>query len=686
MGKAEIERLGMLLAQNHVLSSIDKQTLMVGNNWKKILNNKSKEELRTRTVAVIVGAGASTQANMPLGTTTIKNLKNQFRINEEAFEYVLRELESVYEYDRTTFETNLLALNRFRPNRLLDDIQKIYLHKYYPLFCYEILSHLLKHRFVDVIINFNFDEFLDQSIEDELGIGEYYKIISDGDCPEHLLYKDPTSTDNEKPDLPIYIKPHGTASHKSTLRFTRADYFRLPTDIKNLLKNLLIKPNIPLVLISIGFNMQSFEFNEIIRKPPAKSEIFYINLCEPFIKSPLENYKKNLIEVSEQKGKNDLDAVIKKLWESTSNTFTKNYKPRSIDRHNILKSVFKKYENFDQDPSPKKHFNINYFLNRTIIEFLIYAAKSKGLINLSHAATSRCGTYYDLYQRKMGNSTKTKSFIEILDNFDFSETEYGFELFQLKDTSGSEKSDAQTNLIVGPKHFEAWIKHIMPLIHEISRKVSPKTEMDAETKKELFTSFYNLYGPEETEIRVSKNNLYNKIFVSPVPLQTKTSLKYKTLSLFKENWNQLLIVAETGQWLLMDSEIVRLVELRNQELQKSGGQAGLYLIVADKSFETRLKNEFSFCDFHYSNLNWWEHNRHFTIALDAGRPLSCIYFSRRLRSQNVTPLYLGSKDAQKVLGIFCMYLEKTKNNNVRIVDYSKINDAKLYINGLFKSK
>ena len=41
--------------------------------------------------------------------------------------------------------------------------------RYYPGLAYEILAHLMKHGFIDAIINFNFDEVLDQAIEDELG-------------------------------------------------------------------------------------------------------------------------------------------------------------------------------------------------------------------------------------------------------------------------------------------------------------------------------------------------------------------------------------------------------------------------------------------------------------------------------------------------------------------------------------
>ena len=112
---------------------------------------------------------------------------------------------------------------------------------------------------VDAIINFNFDETLDQAIEDEIGPGHYYRVVSDSDCRQPL-------TDLSQPKgylrLPLYIKPHGTASSKSSLRFRRGDYFLLPPDLKDLLAALI--GGLPLRVLVIGHAMNSFEFNDIL--------------------------------------------------------------------------------------------------------------------------------------------------------------------------------------------------------------------------------------------------------------------------------------------------------------------------------------------------------------------------------------------------------------------------------------
>lgn len=498
----EIKQLGRVLSINHLLSSFELETLNRENICESIFK-KEINEIKKKTVLAVVGAGASSHANMPLGKDAIGILKSKFRINPEALQYTLDELESVYRFDSTTFETNLLAFSKYRSNNLLDELNAMYCHRYFPIFCYEILAHLLKHRFIDVIINFNFDEFLDQSIDDEVGIDEYYKIISDGDCPEHLLSNDFSENYEEKPDLPVYIKPHGTASHKSTLRFTREDYFKMPIDIRTLLDNLLIKPNLPLVLICIGFDMQSFEFNHIIKSPPKGSEIYYINKNKPKPEPKLDKYKEYYVEVDK---KNDLNSIIKSLWSEISGLFKQNYKPRSIDRHLILSSIFKDY---DTDTPRKKHLKRKYFLNRTKIELLLAAAKSKGLINMNEVAGDRCGKYYDLYQKEVIHTKKAKAFVDIFKEFNFVEAEYGFELFRLKTEMKDNNKFDTDKIIIGKKEFDRWINEIGHLLQDIFDEQNPKLLAEKGLVKNISNYFINLYNPEDTEIRICKNTIYH---------------------------------------------------------------------------------------------------------------------------------------------------------------------------------
>ena len=61
---------------------------------------------------------------------------------------------------------------------------------------------------------------------------------------------------------PLYVKPHGTASHKSSMRFTRGDYFLLPENMRQLLLECLTRTDVTMIVI--GFGMQSEEFSRLI--------------------------------------------------------------------------------------------------------------------------------------------------------------------------------------------------------------------------------------------------------------------------------------------------------------------------------------------------------------------------------------------------------------------------------------
>ncbi|WP_422006844.1 SIR2 family protein [Roseivirga pacifica] len=187
------------------------------------------------------------------------------------------------QYDPNTkidFETTLSILAKIFPlSDIREAVKKLYNKRHGPTLFYHLVAHLFKHRFIDVIINFNFDELLDEILEEELSQNGYDRILSDGDCqPKEKLVKD------GRLRRPLYIKPHGTASHKSTLRFTKEHYHELPIDMRNILKDLLATEDENdkteevtkrINLITVGFELASIEFNEIISETLSKdSHIF----------------------------------------------------------------------------------------------------------------------------------------------------------------------------------------------------------------------------------------------------------------------------------------------------------------------------------------------------------------------------------------------------------------------------
>jgi hypothetical protein len=132
------------------------------------------------------------------------------------------------------------------------------------LFC-EVSAHLFKHRYIDVIINLNFDEMLDNSIDDDLGNSTIHTIINDLESkPFHNI------VDTKRLRVPIYLKPHGSFRSKSSMKITSEDYALSPDGIKNTLscifsgdtesKNAIKRFNI----ILAGYSLNDIDVQKIL--------------------------------------------------------------------------------------------------------------------------------------------------------------------------------------------------------------------------------------------------------------------------------------------------------------------------------------------------------------------------------------------------------------------------------------
>lgn len=362
---------------------------------------------------------------------------------------------------RIDFETSLnIFSNLFDISTVRDLIRNLYDYRHGPTISYQIIAHLFKNRFIDVIVNFNFDEFLDQAIRDELDESCYDYVVSDGDCRE-LDYLDTYG----KIRQPLYIKPHGTANHKSSLRFTKNHYHDLPVDMRKLLEA-LFSGKAPLNsgykdkvinLITIGFEMESLELNEILSsKLPKYSKVFswYYHAEKAKEKDIIEKRDNRVLKLDKlfncinNKGKiekveriiikpigheffrepingflgkidkcfSPLDNAIIKLYELIKNKFNEPFKPSNIDHHLIIGKIFgsrdfiqflkpyncssnhKDNHNKPEYPYPDLYFNSSkYYKDRFIIETIIHAGKNNGFLEIPVMMKGIIGYYYNLY-------------------------------------------------------------------------------------------------------------------------------------------------------------------------------------------------------------------------------------------------------------------------------------------------
>ncbi len=192
----------------------------------------------------------------------------------------LERLKLVYNLDPDQFETRLIALSTTQPatRHVREVISNKYDVEHPTLLGYELLAHLLKHRFIDAIISFNFDELLDRSLDDELERTEFRRVVSERDC--NKIQADPTAPDY----VPLYVKLHGTASEPDSLRFSRESYYAIPSRIQGVVRALLRAEHC--VIANVGFGLASFDFQRLLVMP-RKLEIF--NLSATSIKATVRD-------------------------------------------------------------------------------------------------------------------------------------------------------------------------------------------------------------------------------------------------------------------------------------------------------------------------------------------------------------------------------------------------------------
>lgn len=127
--------------------------------------------------------------------------------------------------------------------------------KYFPSYGYEFVCHLMRNGLVKYIISMNYDEILGRAIDDELGKGRCFKVVTLEDF--ELL----RNTD-EWGKIANYflIKPHGTRSLRRSCRY-RIEYVQKFEEDKWWVLTNIIKNSI---LILIGFEASDYDFRNLL--------------------------------------------------------------------------------------------------------------------------------------------------------------------------------------------------------------------------------------------------------------------------------------------------------------------------------------------------------------------------------------------------------------------------------------
>jgi len=226
---------------------------------------------------------------------------------------------------------------------------------------------------------------------------------------------------------------------------------------------------------------------------------------------------------------------------------------------------------------------------------------------------------------------------------------YSREALRLGKMSDDPKQ-ALSSLIVRPDDLEAALKELKTrLAGCLSANVWGRLDHESEL---LHRTLTEMYKGDEVEVGSVKNVGHHEAFVDALPLHTLTALKEQTVELLEEeDWDALLIVAETGQWLTSPS--------LKRVIQDKKGK--LVLVVADDTWQDKLKDIFGSQLYLFRVLQWWLHNQHMTLFLKQGEVKQGIYFERRLRASQIMPLSVSaSDDTSALLDAFVAYLMKAE--------------------------
>ncbi|MEM1327457.1 MAG: hypothetical protein AAGI23_15955 [Bacteroidota bacterium] len=680
---------------------------------KEILNKKYREELLSdrhrdnslERFIVMVGKEAShiaTGGYMPLQKEAIKDVmdhvtkKRKIKIPEELIEEERRRLAQIYRLDKDKFETYLLAISRFSREALTEALKKICDYDYCLSLEYEILAHIFKHRFVDVIINFNYDEILDVAIEEEVNIGEYKFIFSDGHCPSQ--YKK-LLIDNRLRQ-PIYVKPNGTISYESTLRFTQEEFFAMPEELRETLNNLMsgetnnpnLQPYLPLNLIVLGHSITSFDF---------------VNLLEDYLKNKKYLYRKvtiwtfneqdesdELLKLLVEKGLDEkklpkcishnwfptvtkksigirnttLKEYLLKLWELIEGNFEEQYRPVGISRHELLDHIFCPTEEVYKAIKTRPN---EYLKGRFYVELVVALLNSDGILNTEQILEDRAGKYFMSYLEKLEEHGDT----------DFS-IRKACRMLGLRDYKGFIKDTFTVN---PPSMFH---KEEDKLYGQLYHKLSTEGLLEGfgnnirsdKTKNILIDIFEGIRSRNLLKITSDFRRPHDFMFSSIKKdniLNTSLSWTYKFNKKISRHssWDLLLAISEKGRFL--DKHIgKKSIESKKVELVLSSFDTDddkFPDLSPEREKQLSDPNNLSLLSGHLNFLPWYLHNRHMVIFLkNKGRDKEAdwsdnwdlkagFYYQNRMLSRRANPVLVSNPvDLKILLDIFVNYWYRAK--------------------------
>jgi hypothetical protein len=707
-----LSQLANMLIARHINASVPdqelRQELFEGDPklWKRC-------HRKFRCIAV-VGAGASAPI-LGRGEALAAGLIEKFNIGKASIDAERERLARITAVDPDEFEAQLSAIGQTMGNsrRVRAAISDLYQLRHPTVLAYELLAHLLKHRFLDAIISMNFDELLDQSLDDEIGGGEYERIVSDRDCVN-------VNSDVFSPDyIPLYIKLHGTASEPESLRFTRESYYDSPVQVGTEAARLFQVPEC--VVLNIGFGMASFDLHRLLAIP---DRLWLYNLSH----DPLSMKARNAINREREnhgekekakfresrankkkhkrakEGKTEKEAEPKKRASSDPVASASDEKmnelldaieqgikalrPRSqaaidmrkVDRHRAIVGLLgpnskpgkrlidlphstedarRSLDPLTRAAKPDS-VKAGYLLRRTILELALAMARGRGLVSIGTLAVDRSGQYYDEYRRHAGDNPFSWQDLYRIVGFDQNkgvpDVLHATAEFRKPRTRDKEDEKFLYKKLLKPaakKKRGKEMKKAKREWHEL-----PKLDTDLLTDQVLPHVVDSPKGRHREELSTELADLYSGTEYEFHSRDDRVCAKtfaepivLKTLSAFHAYSFGLAMEASESKGRI-EIDVI--------------SETGDWLLKRSNEFKKHLKNADRIrlivaflCDVpeiykefkkvEFAYQQPWHHNRHVAILRCDGKPKQAIYFARHHRTPYVTPVLVRLPDDIGVL-------------------------------------
>lgn len=681
------------------------------------LNRSNIAPPRERFIAVI-GAGAThaatkrSQKPIPLASEAMAELRQAFnrKVKKEFIDEEVKRLANLRQTSFENFETQLVALAKFNQNHLLDALTKLCGNRHVPALEHEIIAHLVKHRFLDVVINFNYDELLDNALQEELPNPDDYSFIySPGQCPKDIK----TVMVDKRLKQPIYIKCQGTISYPSSLHFQHdktlviepaiqqhimdlimatapekktIDIEETPSNTnkqkldKNVESDVETTSYMPVNLLFIGFSFKNYVFQKLIEKAAINNPkgikiwIFDPDLQLPhrvrqvFDKFEPEIRQRCEIHYIPLTDELTLADRLTSLWQKIDRRFRDAYKPRGIDRHTLVCKLF-------QDTSPldlTEEELLQYYEDRLLIEIAISILLSDGMLHLSQVPDSRIGKYLTKVQEIQRefpdlSPRSIHHYIEKLGMHRFEN--FMYDTYQLRDTAFL--ADIE-------KLSEHWTRFLYLVFSTYLKGKAVKSRLqELYDKGEFLQNIHGIRHRKLLTIHPRYEHPHLNLFTHlPAHHVFNTSFGWiynyrKNIETHSDKWDLMLTISEEGRFLKNDFA----------DLCHKGKYFGVVLAA------NSIKNKPDLTEMwrrNYANnlLNreiryrpWWMHNKHLVLFVKrngqaATNPIpnngdmtptnwtlhQGFFYRQNLLSRRVTPVKLDKhEDLLKLLYIFAIY-------------------------------